>query len=196
MIVTAVVKNDRKLSGPAEVDSVADCFLPTDTGCFCIDCGMIRTIALVVVLLWGSFLSVAQADYSALLFDSGVPLIQLPTAPVDAHLSSTLYEVEANLGGEGPVAEYLIGILEKYQQNNKRYAPDHYGWSKVLWNVSAVAWVVEPRWLLSQLVRAPIVTDQLTLRFDRSRHMIQYVYFLDRDLIYKDFFGKIKNSIE
>jgi len=121
---------------------------------------------------------------SRTVFDSGVPLVQLPCTPVVTHFLTTVPEMERYLSGKGPTAEYLLEIFRDYHA-------DHFAWSKVLWDMTAVAWVINPSWLPSNLVHTPIVTDQYTFSSDASRHFMRSVYFLKRDPIFRDFFEKV-----
>ena len=47
------------------------------------------------------------------------------------------------------------------------------------------------KWLPSDLVHSPIVTDNYTFSFDPSRHLIRCVNFVNRDPIFRDFFTKL-----
>lgn len=124
---------------------------------------------------------------SRLIFDSGVAFVQLPCTPVVTHFATTVPEMERYVGGRGPIGDYLLEIFKAYKQ-------DHYAWSKVLWDMTAVAWVVNPRWLPSDLVHSPIVTDNYTLSIDHSRHLMRYVYHVQRDPIFRDFFTKLEKQ--
>jgi len=124
---------------------------------------------------------------SRVIFDSGVPFVQCPCTPVVTHFRTTVPEMERYVGGRGPIGDYLLDIF-------KRYRKDHFGWSKVLWDMTAVAWVINDSWLPSDLVHSPIVTDNYTLSFDNSRHMIRTVYYVDRDPIFRDFFTKLERQ--
>jgi inosine-uridine nucleoside N-ribohydrolase len=128
-----------------------------------------------------------QQDLNAsrLIFDSGVPFVQLPCTPVVTHLATTVPEMQEYLSGQGPLAEYLLKIFKDYHE-------DHFAWSKVLWDMTAVAWVINPEWLPSDLVHTPIVTDQYTYSFDNSRHLMRAINFVHRDPIFRDFFIKIR----
>lgn len=123
---------------------------------------------------------------SRFILDSGVPLVQLPCTPVVTHLATTLPEMEAYLSGQGQTAEYLLKIFREYKQ-------DHFATSKVLWDMTAVAWLINPEWLPSNLVHAPVVTDQYTFSVDRTRHLMRTVYFVKRDPIFADFFKKLQS---
>ena len=68
---------------------------------------------------------------------------------------------------------------------------DHVAWSKVIWDIAAVAYVVNPSWVPTNLVHSPILTDQMTWSVDQSRHFIKVAVSVDRDQIFKDLFSKI-----
>lgn len=121
---------------------------------------------------------------SRVIFDSGVPFVQLPCTPVVTHFATTVPEMERYVGGRGPIGDYLLEIFKDYHK-------DHFAWSKVLWDMTAVAWLIDDTWLPSNLVHSPIVTDNYTLSFDDSRHLIRTVYFVRRDPIFRDFFTKL-----
>jgi inosine-uridine nucleoside N-ribohydrolase len=122
---------------------------------------------------------------SRVIFDSGVPFVQLPCTPIVTHFATTVPEMERYVGGRGPIGDYLLKIYKDYRE-------DHFGWSKVLWDMTAVAWVINDDWLPSDLVHSPIVTDNYTFSFDQSRHLIRAVNFVRRDPIFRDFFTKLQ----
>lgn len=126
---------------------------------------------------------------SRTVFDSGVPFVQLPCTPVVARFITTVPEMEAHAFGHGAIGDYLVGIFKDYRD-------DHFGWSKVLWDMTAVAWVINHEWLPSHLVHSPIVTRDYTYSFDDSRHLIRMVYFVHRDPIFRDFFTKLRERGE
>jgi inosine-uridine nucleoside N-ribohydrolase len=124
---------------------------------------------------------------SRVIFDSGVPFVQLPCTPIVTHFTTTVPEMERYVAGRGAIGDYLLEIFKDYRK-------DHFGWSKVLWDMTAVAWLIDHRWLPSELVHSPIVTDNYTFSVDRSRHMIRAVSFVHRDPIFRDFFTKLEKQ--
>ncbi len=124
---------------------------------------------------------------SRVIFNSGVPLVQLPCTPIVTHFTTTVPEMERYVAGRGAIGDYLLEIFKDYRR-------DHFGWSKVLWDMTAVAWLIDHRWLPSELVHSPIVTDNYTFSFDRSRHMMRAVSFVHRDPIFRDFFTKLEKQ--
>src|SRR5690606_32185275 len=59
---------------------------------------------------------------SKIMFDSGVPLVQLPTEPVTSHLLTSVPEIETHLNGQGEIGDYLVEIFKDYHE-------DHFAWS-------------------------------------------------------------------
>ena len=121
---------------------------------------------------------------SRIIFDCGVPLIHIPCCGVTTHLSTTISELDQYLYGKNELGTYLVDIVRNYSKN-------HFAWSKVIWDVAAIAWLVNPDWLLSNIVHSPILTDQYTWSFDNNRHFIRSVAYLDRDKVFGDLFKKL-----
>ena len=122
---------------------------------------------------------------SKLIFDCGVPLIQIPCAGVADHLTTTVPEVERYIQGQGKIGNYLAEIF-------KNYHTDHFGWSKVIWDLSATAYVINPTWISTYLTHSPVLTDQFTWSVDTSRHMIRVARSVSRDKVFRDLFTKLK----
>ena len=121
-----------------------------------------------------------------LLFDSGVPVVLVPCEGVTTHLQTTIAELEHYLRGKNELCDYLIDIVASYEGNP-------YGWSKVIWDVVTIAYLLDERWVDTALVHTPILTDQVTWSVDTSRHLMRYAHYLHRDLIFADLFTKLAN---
>ena len=119
------------------------------------------------------------------LLDSGVPLVLVPCLGVTSHLLTTLPELQACIGGANRVGDYLCQIF-------KEYRPDSFGASSVIWDISTIAWLLDPAWTPSQLRHCPLLTDQVTWSVDRSRHLARVASFVHRDPIFRDLFSKIR----
>lgn len=118
------------------------------------------------------------------VFDSGVPMVQIPCVDVVTHLNTTLAELERYIDGKSPIGTYLTQIV-------REYSDDHYAWSKVIWDVSAIAYLVNSDWVPTNIVHSPVLTDQVTWSVDKRRHFIKSAYLVDRDQIFKDLFNKV-----
>jgi len=118
------------------------------------------------------------------VFDSGVPLVQIPCLGVASHLLTTVPELEKNLAGKNEICDTLIDIFKSYKS-------DHFGWAKEIWDISAIGYLINPEWVPSVLVHSPILTDQCTWSVDNSRHFIRSATFVKRNEIFKDMFTKL-----
>lgn len=129
-----------------------------------------------------------QQDVPAaqVVFDSGVPLVHLPCKNVTEHLRTTLPEMAVYVKGRGPVGDYLYEIFEGYHS-------DHFAYSKVIWDISSVAYVNNPDWVPTELRPSPILRDDVTWApEDASRHLIRQAYDIKRDAIFGDLFRKLE----
>jgi purine nucleosidase len=118
------------------------------------------------------------------VFDSGVPFVVMPCRPVVSHFHTTIPELKYNLEGKNELSDYLYNIVAEYSGGRDAY-------SKVIWDVTAVAWLVDPGWIKTNLVHSPVLTDQVTFSVNHSRHFIRMAEELNRDAIFRDMFGKL-----
>lgn len=135
------------------------------------------------------------------VLDCGVPLILIPCAGVTTHLHTTVPEIEKHVQGRGAIGDYLADTFKSYRE-------DHFGWSKEIWDIITIAYLLNSDWVPSHIVPSPIiaqredgrisVTDSaiwsqkpLTWSFDQSRHLIRCAYHVERDPIFRDLFTKL-----
>lgn len=124
------------------------------------------------------------------LFDSGVPLVQLPCWGVVENFSVSRLELEAYLKGYNPLADYLasyaIASVEEWAETPM--------WTKAVWDVAAVAWLLndEQRFMMERRVSCPRITDRGGYDFTETRHSMQYVYRIERDPLMTDLITKLR----
>jgi len=136
-----------------------------------------------------------------LVLDSGVPLMLIPCVGVTTHLSTTVWEIEQYVEGRGAIGNFLAETFKGYSDN-------HFGWSKVLWDIVTIAYLIDAQWVPSNLVTSPMITQHkdivvrsdtktawrehpLTWSFDNNRHLIRCAYYVHRDPILRDLFSKL-----
>jgi len=118
------------------------------------------------------------------VLNSGVPIVIMPCQPVVANFHTTIPELELYLKGKNKLSDYLLNSTVEYSGGRDT-------WSKVIWDVTAVAWLVNPSWIPTNIEHSPILTDQVTYSSDHSRHFIRMATSLNRDAIFRDLFTKI-----
>jgi len=127
-------------------------------------------------------------------FDSGVPLVQIPTRNVAEHLRTTVPELDRHLRGRSSIANYLYGQFLQYfaEGTNRQDRNPRFPWSKVIWDISAVAWLHNPEWVPSEIVAtSPVLTDDMRLSGGEGRHNVRVANNVDRDSVFDDLFPRL-----
>lgn len=129
---------------------------------------------------------------SQLLFDSGVPLVYLPGFHVGAQLSLSLPEVESWVRGKGAIGDYLHWLYINNPHHLRQGFVDHFARSWIMWDLINFAWLINPAWAPSYLTDAPYLSaDCRWYRQGQPRHPMREALDINRDAIYRDFFGKL-----
>ena len=128
---------------------------------------------------------------SQVLLDSGVPHVYLPGFHVGAQLRLSLAEMERHVRGRGAIGDYLHQLFT----HNPLWAildidrSRPYSW--VIWDVICIAWLIEPDWVASELVRTPRLGEDLRWHAEPGRHLMREGYSVQRDAIFNDFFARL-----
>lgn len=123
------------------------------------------------------------------VFGSGVPLVQYPCMGVVSAFTSTGPELTHWLKGRNALCDYLVDITVKEAES---YAAGRV-WSRVIWDVTAVSWLTGD-FCSSRLEPSPIPSYDGHYAFDRTRHLIRYVYGVNRDALLQDLFAKLAET--
>lgn len=121
------------------------------------------------------------------VFDSKIPFVQIPCNGVCSFFHTTIPELAYYLEGKNPLCDYLMDETRKYNSKNITC------WSKVIWDVTAVAALVYPETLDMVQIPRPIITDNSNYAYDMGRPHFLYVRHINRDKLYADLFAKLAN---
>jgi inosine-uridine nucleoside N-ribohydrolase len=168
---------------------------------------MAPEIASRIVVLWTStypsFVNLNHAPSlnlvqdvlaSKLIYDCGVPLVFLPGYYIGEQLKLSLADMETYVRGKGKIGDYLYHLYTHNPVHTLFGIHDHYARTWVIWDLIDIAWLLQPEWVPSQLVRAPRLTDDLYWAAERNPHLMREAYGLDRDGIFRDFFRKLEGA--
>lgn len=133
------------------------------------------------------FNMVQDIDAARVVFSSGVPLVQLPCLGVVSEFRFTEPELESLFRGKNALCDYLLENTFVYARQKFSYRH----WSKPLWDVAAVAWLMKGGFMLDRLIPAPIPQYDHSYGIDPSRHPLRYVYFVDKDRLTEDLVQKL-----
>ncbi|MCH3918148.1 MAG: nucleoside hydrolase [Spirochaetia bacterium] len=124
-----------------------------------------------------------------IIFGCGVPLIMLPCLGVVSSFRTTGPELNYHLKGKNKLCDYLVDVTEKE-------ALLTYGrptWSRAIWDVTAVAWLLDGDYMDDCLITSPIPEYDDKWGFDCTRHQIRYVFNIKRDNLFEELFRKLAN---
>jgi len=120
------------------------------------------------------------------IFGCGAPLVQLPCAGVVSGFTITEAELSKWLLGKNKISDYLArNTIEEVT-----YAVGR-PWSRVIWDVTGIAWLIDGRFFMERLEKSPIPEYDGHYAYDGNRHFIKYVYHVNRDALVEDLFEKL-----
>lgn len=122
---------------------------------------------------------------SRIVFDCGVPLVRLPVKVVTDHLRTTLPEIALHVKGRGRLGDYLHRIFAAYVAD---WIP---GRAKALWDCAAIAYCIDPQWVMMRTTTSPRLEDDGTLTHSPDRHLCREALYAQRDAIFGDLFRKL-----
>lgn len=122
---------------------------------------------------------------SQLMFDSGLPLVQIPCYGVASHLLTTRAELDETIRGRNAISDFLY-------QRFCEYSSDHFAWAKEVWDISTIAYLLNETWVPTTLIPSPVMKDDLTYETPANRHAIRVAWYLHRNPIFKDLFTKLQ----
>lgn len=130
------------------------------------------------------------------VFNSKVNLTVIPCRNVASNLSTTIYEIEHYLASQGEIGKYLCEIYKNCKKAYRHNHDDIVGESKTLWDLSAVAYLLEPNWFKTKQVSCPKILDDTSYKHTKRKHRINFINDLNRHEIFKDFFIKMGYTYE
>ncbi len=122
-----------------------------------------------------------------IVFGCGVPMVQLPCMGVVSSFRLSGPEMEYHMRGKNKLCDYLIDVTEKEALEYGGNA----AWTRAIWDVTAVGWLLDPGFMSDRLEPSPIPEYDHLYAFNKTRHPIKYVYYIDRDKLALDLFQKL-----
>ncbi len=195
---------DKPVESPA-ADKIAEIILGSDEPVYIIALGAITNVASAIIkhpeivsktaVIWlggqafhwvdtPEFNLMQDVFAASVVFDSGVPLLQIPCRGVCSEFLTTIPELEYYIGGKNELCDYLL-------TETKKYPSDSFAWSKQLWDVTAVGVLCAPEAFSTDLIPRPVIAGKASYEFDENRPPYVYVKRIKRDPIYGDMFRKL-----
>ncbi|WP_298827379.1 nucleoside hydrolase [uncultured Piscinibacter sp.] len=122
------------------------------------------------------------------LLDSGVPHVYLPGFHVGAQLRLSLPEMERWVKGRGAIGDHLFDLYTHNPLWELLGIDSFEAHSWVIWDLINIAWLIEPDWVASGVVRTPRLRDDKRWQADATRHPMREAHAVQRDAIFRAFF--------
>ena len=120
------------------------------------------------------------APFGAIALTEGTETV-LPKAP----------QKEYAVDGK-PVADWKIVLVSTTKTEGRRCS-NELAWSRVIWDITTVAWLLDERFMEDYLMPSPIPEYDGHYSVDPKRHLMRYVYHVNRDKVFSDLFTKLAN---
>jgi inosine-uridine nucleoside N-ribohydrolase len=122
-----------------------------------------------------------------IVFGCGAALVQLPCRGVVSAFTVSGPELEYWLRGKNELCDYLVEVTTRDALADGGLPT----WTRVIWDVTAVAWLLDGDYMLDRLEHSPIPQYDHHYSFDPTRHFIRYVYHINRDKLFEHLFRKL-----
>ena len=126
-----------------------------------------------------------------IVFGCKAPFVQLPCMGVVSAFAVSEPELQKWFIGKNELATYLAQNTINYERHYKKTDI----WSKVIWDVTAIAWLLNEngKFMKERIIHAPI--PEYDHRYSKSEdtHLMKYVFYIHRDALFADLIEKITN---
>ncbi|MDR0465260.1 MAG: nucleoside hydrolase [Treponema sp.] len=124
---------------------------------------------------------------SRVIFGCAAALVQLPCMGVVSAFTTSGPELEYWLRGRNVLCDYLADVTAKAALEDSGLST----WTRVIWDVTAVGWLLDGDFMLDRLEHSPIPQYDHHYSFDPRRHFYRYVYHINRDNLFRELFEKL-----
>jgi hypothetical protein len=121
------------------------------------------------------------------VFGCGAALVQLPCQGVVSSFTVSGPELEYWLRGKNELCDYLVDYTTRSALKDGGLS----NWTRVIWDVTAVGWLLDGDFMEDRLEPSPIPEYDHHWSFDPRRHLYRYVYHIKRDKLFEELFEKL-----
>lgn len=162
-------------------------------------------IAKNIVIVWlgghaynhidtAEFNMVQDIAAARVVFKSSAPLVQLPCVGVVSSFHFSLVELEYYLREKNDLCNFLLDrMIEHKEQCEKSFGKGPLVFSKVIWDVVPVAWLLNDndKFMISHLINAPLPEYDKAYSFNSHNRIINSVYYINHSNLASDLITKL-----
>ena len=90
-------------------------------------------------------------DAARVIFDSGVPFVQIPCLGVASHLLTTRSELDETIKGRNAISDFLY---ERFVLQQRSLCL-----GQKIWDISAIAYLLDESYMLTEIPRSPAIRN-------------------------------------
>lgn len=124
------------------------------------------------------------------VFESGAPIVQLPCKGVVSEFVASEKEIHQNLFGKNRLCNYLLEVTMDFMMKKEQI----HSWVKVLWDVTAVAWLQTKKYMDAHQELKPHLGYDHTYSTQKSNGFINYIYHIHRDELMNDLWRRLERA--
>ncbi|MCI8887136.1 MAG: nucleoside hydrolase [Hungatella sp.] len=121
------------------------------------------------------------------VFGRPIAMVHLPCKGVVSAFTVSGPELEAYLRGKNPLCDYLTDVTEA----EAAAWGARIGWTRPIWDVTAVAWLLCGEFMKDRIEHAPMPEYDDRYSCLRDSHLYRYVYYINRDRLLEDLIQKL-----
>ena len=124
------------------------------------------------------------------VFESGAPIVQLPCKGVVSEFVASEKEIHQNLFGKNRLCNYLLEVTMDFMRKKEQT----HSWVKVLWDVTAVAWLQTEKYMDARQELKPHLGYDRTYSTQNSNGFINYIYHIHCDELMDDLWRRLERA--
>ena len=131
------------------------------------------------------------------VFKSSAPFIQLPCVGVVSHFHFSIIELEHYMRGKNKLCDFLIDrVIEHKKECEELYGKGPLVFSKIIWDVVAVAWLLNDndRFMIGHLTPAPLPEYDKVYSFNPHNRIINTIYYINHSALASDLIKKLTEN--
>lgn len=121
------------------------------------------------------------------VFECGVPLVQLPCMGVVSAFTVSGPELREHLKGKNALCDYLTDVTER----EAIACGGGKTWSRPIWDVTAVGWLLDGDLMNDRIEYAPLPEYDHRYCLRKDGYFYKYVYYINRDNLLEDLVNKL-----
>ncbi|MCH5166761.1 MAG: nucleoside hydrolase [Erysipelotrichales bacterium] len=126
-------------------------------------------------------------DAVKIVFESKAKLTIIPCIGVASNLKTSIYELSYYIKDKNDLCNFLYN---RFAEISDYYVDENFN-RKTLWDISVIAYFINPNWFHCFSVSCPFISTDTKYQLTKDRHKVTFVSSINDNSIFHDLFGKL-----